>query len=66
MHELFNEEVGDEAPPPAGHDISAAQWLRSKGATPKMLAVADACYANDFCATLEDVGLREMITENAQ
>jgi hypothetical protein len=28
------------------------------------MSVADACYANDFCASLEQVGLREMIEEN--
>lgn len=63
LHELF-EDVGDEAPPPPGQDVSAEQWLRSKGATPLQLEVADVCYANDFCCSLQQLGLREMITEN--
>jgi hypothetical protein len=56
--------VGDEAPPPPGSDVSAEQWLRSKGATPLQLEVADVCYANDFGCSLHQLGLREMITEN--
>jgi hypothetical protein len=63
LHELF-EDVGDEAPPPPGQDVSAEQWLRSKGATPLQLEVADVCYANDFGCSLQQLGLREMITEN--
>ena len=45
-------------------DTSAAEWLRARGATPRMLAVADACYANDFGCSLDQLGLCEMITEN--
>jgi hypothetical protein len=63
VHELFDA-VGDEPPPPPGSDMSAEAWLRSKGATPRQLAVADVCYANDFGATLSQLGLREMIVEN--
>lgn len=63
VHEIFDS-VGDERPPPPGADISAEQWLRSKGATARQLAVADVCYANDFGASLGQLGLREMITEN--
>ena len=29
-----------------------------------MMAVADACYANDFGCSLSQLGLREMIEEN--
>jgi hypothetical protein len=63
LHELFDD-VGDETPPPPGQDVSAEQWLRSKGATPLQLEVADVCYANDFGCSLQQLGLREMITEN--
>lgn len=63
LHEFF-EDVGDEAPPPPGQDVSADQWLRAKGATPLQLEVADVCYANDFGCSLQTLGLREMITEN--
>lgn len=63
LHEWFDD-VGDEASPPAGQDVSAEQWLRSKGATPLQLEVADVCYANDFGCSLQQLGLREMITEN--
>ncbi|DBA73197.1 TPA: hypothetical protein ACH3X1_011273 [Trebouxia sp. C0004] len=60
-HELFAD-VGNEKYPET--DISAEQWLRNKGASSKVLAIADACYANDFGCTLHQLGLREMITEN--
>lgn len=63
LHDLFDD-VGDEIPPPAGQDVSADQWLRSKGATPLQLEVAGVCYANDFGCSLQQLGLREMITEN--
>jgi hypothetical protein len=61
IHELFAN-VGNEKYPET--DISAEQWLRNKGASSKVLAIADACYANDFGCTLHQLGLREMITEN--
>ena len=60
-HRLFAE-VGGEAYPET--DISAEQWLRNKGMGDKVLAIADACYANDFGCSLHQLGLREMITEN--
>ncbi len=60
-HQLFAD-VGNEKYPET--DISAEQWLRNKGASSKVLAIADACYANDFGCTLHQLGLREMITEN--
>ena len=60
-HELFAA-VGEEAYPET--DISAEQWLHNKGASGKVLAIADACYANDFGCNLHQLGLREMITEN--
>ena len=60
-HRLFSE-VGSESYPET--DISGEQWLRNKGATDQVLAIADACYANDFGCSLQQLGLREMITEN--
>ena len=45
-------------------DQSVADWLRSRGASASMLSIADACYANDFGCSLEDLGLRECILEN--
>lgn len=63
LHELF-ENVGDEAPPPPGRDVSAEQWLRSKGASELQMEVADVCYANDFGCSVQQLGLREMIVEN--
>ena len=61
VHNLFAE-VGQESYPAT--DVSAEEWLRSKGANEQMLAIADACYANDFGCSLQQLGLREMITEN--
>jgi hypothetical protein len=63
LHDLFDN-VGDEAPPPPGSDVSAEQWLRSKGVSELQMEVADACYANDFGCSVQQLGLREMITEN--
>ena len=60
-HQLFAD-VGNEKYPET--DISAEQWLCNKGASSKVMAIADACYANDFGCTLHQLGLREMITEN--
>jgi hypothetical protein len=65
VHDLFNTCAGEAKPPPgAGRDVSAAAWLKSKGATDKMVAVADACHANDYCGPLDQIGLREMIEED--
>ncbi|WIA08987.1 hypothetical protein OEZ85_008401 [Tetradesmus obliquus] len=63
LHDMFDH-VGDEAPPPPGRDVSAEQWLRSKGASELQMEVADVCYANDFGCSVQTLGLREMITEN--
>lgn len=60
MHELFANMFNQEYP---SEDISAADWLKQQGATPKMLAAADACYANDWGCSLHQLGLRELITE---
>ncbi|KAL3134987.1 hypothetical protein ABBQ32_007941 [Trebouxia sp. C0010 RCD-2024] len=60
-HRLFSE-VGSESYPET--DISGEQWLRNKGVSHKVLAIADACYANDFGCSLHQLGLRELITEN--
>lgn len=61
LHELFAS-VGQRVRPEP--DISAAEWLRQEGASERMMAVADACYANDFGCSLHQLGLSEMITEN--
>ena len=53
--------------PIAARDNALAYTLRCvalQGATDKMLAAAEACYANDFGCSLRQLGLREMITEN--
>eukprot|EP00873_Tetraselmis_striata_P017048 jgi/Tetstr1/437312/TSEL_002796.t1 len=65
VDKLFTESVGEEKEPPPGKDINGEDWLRSKpGVNSKMVAFAEACYANDFGASLKQLGLREMITEN--
>ena len=65
VHALFAG-VGREAYPPGdGDDPSARDWLlRTHAATPRQVAVAEACYANDFGADLDGLGLAELITEN--
>ncbi len=35
-----------------------------QGASRRMVAIAEACYANDFGCSLDQLGLCEMITEN--
>jgi hypothetical protein len=37
VHEMFNTCAGEEKPPP-GQDVSAMAWLKSKGATDKMVS----------------------------
>jgi hypothetical protein len=56
--------VGDVPPPPDGADVSARAWLTGAGCDARQLAVAEACYANDFGASLDALGLTELITEN--
>jgi monoamine oxidase len=64
VHALFAG-VGKEAYPAPGSDVSARDWLtRTHGATPRQAAIAEACYANDFGADLDGLGLTELITEN--
>lgn len=63
MHELF-EGCEDEPSPAPGKDVSALDWMKAKGCTPRQIAVADACYANDFGCSLKNLGVREMIEEN--
>ncbi|KAK9820697.1 hypothetical protein WJX74_008336 [Apatococcus lobatus] len=45
-------------------DISAQQWLQGQGTSPAMLDIAEACYANEFGCSLDQLGLTEMITES--
>ncbi|KAK9823038.1 hypothetical protein WJX81_001999 [Elliptochloris bilobata] len=61
LHALF---AGVGAEPYPDPDVSVADWLRVRGASLRMLAIADACYANDFGCSLDQLGLREVITEN--
>ena len=35
----------------------------TQGANDKMIAAADACYANDWGCSVHQLGLRELITE---
>lgn len=59
--DLFSS-IGKEQLP--SEDMTAESWLRQKGANDRMLAIADACIANDFGCGLSDLGLREAILEN--
>jgi hypothetical protein len=54
--------IGEEPLPDL--DVSMADWLRGRGASAHMLAIADACYANDFGCSLDQLGLTETILEN--
>lgn len=47
-----------------GEDVPADQWLRQKGASERMVSIADACIANDFGCSIDQLGLRETILEN--
>ena len=50
--------------PPDGDDVSARAWMRRAGCTRRQQAIADACFANDFGASLDELGVTELITEN--
>ncbi|KAG1670019.1 hypothetical protein FOA52_011175 [Chlamydomonas sp. UWO 241] len=63
VHDMFDS-VGDLPHPAPGKDVSALEWMRQQGATPRQVAVADACYANDFACSLSQLGLRELVEEN--
>ena len=54
--------IGNEAQPEV--DMSAEQWLRNNGASDRMVSIADACIANDFGCSIDQLGLRESIIEN--
>lgn len=49
------------SPPDA--DTAADAWLLARGASARQLAIAEACYANDFGAGLADLGVNELIAE---
>jgi hypothetical protein len=51
------------ADPSSTDDTPADAWLRARGATDRQLAIAEACYANDFGAGLADLGLTELAAE---
>lgn len=62
---FFSTFANEEKPPPGqGRDVSALEWMKSKGATDKMVAVAEACHANDFCGSLDQIGMRELVEED--
>lgn len=63
VHDLLGDCEDEELPPP-GKDISVEEWMRRKGCTPRQIAVADACYANDFGCSIRHLGMRETIIEN--
>jgi hypothetical protein len=44
-------------------DTSMAAWMRGRGATDRAIELADACYANDFCSSLDRLGVTEAILE---
>ena len=48
-------------------DVSAREWMYRKGLTSKRQQdIAEACFANDFGASLDSLGLRELVTENKE
>lgn len=48
-------------------DISARQWMNKRGLTSKRQQdIAEACFANDFGASLDALGLRELVVENQE
>ena len=63
MHAIIDQR-GSENHPPPGRDLNAIEWLKSKGASERMIAAAEACYANDNASSLRELGLTEMIEEN--
>lgn len=57
--------VGDTTYPADGDDISARAWMQGAGCgSTRRAAIAEACYANDFGASLDALGLTELITES--
>ena len=48
-------------------DISAREWMTKKGLTSRRQQdIAEACFANDFGASLDSLGLRELVVENRE
>lgn len=43
-----------------------SRCIPMQGASRRMVAIAEACYANDFGCSLDQLGLCEMITENQE
>ncbi|KXZ54086.1 hypothetical protein GPECTOR_5g191 [Gonium pectorale] len=63
VHDLFGD-CGDLPHPPPGADQSAEEFMKAHGFTARQVAVAEACYANDFACSLRQLGMRETIEEN--
>ena len=48
-------------------DVSAREWMNRKGLTSKRQQdIAEACFANDFGASLDSLGLGELVVENRE
>ena len=62
VHRLFDELPG--APGAGDPDMTALAWLRDTcRASPRVLELADAIYANDFGTELADLGMHELAAE---
>jgi hypothetical protein len=62
VHELFDNLPG--APGDGDKDVTALEWLTKTVAAPeRVIKLAENIYANDFCASLGKLGMRELIEE---
>ena len=61
------EQAASSAEGSTGADVSAREWMNGKGFTSKRQHdIAEACFANDFGASLDSLGLRELVVENRE
>ncbi|GAX76666.1 hypothetical protein CEUSTIGMA_g4112.t1 [Chlamydomonas eustigma] len=63
VHDMFDKDDMQRLAHPA-EDIAASEWMKQQGASERMLAVADACYANDYGCSLSQLGVTEMVEES--
>lgn len=62
VHELFDELPG--APGEEDADETALRWLMNTVQAPeRVIKLAENIYANDFCSSLRNLGMRELIEE---
>lgn len=62
VHELFDELPN--APKEGEGDLTALEWLTTRVKAPeRVIKLAENIYANDFCASLGKLGMRELIEE---